>query len=59
MLPKHRTSKSRKNKRRSHHFLTPRGTVLCDHCNQVALPHRVCPNCGWFRGREVVKAKES
>lgn len=59
MLPKHRTSKARKGKRRSHHALTARATVLCGHCNQVALPHRVCPNCGWYRDRQVVKTKES
>lgn len=59
MVPKRKTSKARKRKRRSHHALTPRGTVICSHCNQVALPHRVCANCGWYQGRQVVETEES
>jgi large subunit ribosomal protein L32 len=59
MVPKRKTSKARKRKRRSHHALTPRGTVICSHCNQVTLPHRVCPNCGWYQNRQVVEVEES
>ena len=59
MVPKRKQSKSRKRKRRSHHALTPRSTVLCGHCNQVALPHRVCPNCGFYKGRKVVEPAEA
>ena len=29
----------------------------CPHCNQSKLAHRVCPNCGYYAGREVVKPK--
>jgi len=58
MLPKRRTSKARKGKRRSHHALTPIATVTCGHCNQIALPHRVCPNCGWYQNRQVVETEE-
>ena len=58
MVPKRKTSKARKRKRRSHLALTPQATVLCGHCNQVALPHRVCPNCGWYRDRQVVSVEE-
>jgi large subunit ribosomal protein L32 len=58
MLPKRRTSKARKNKRRSHHALTRPGLILCNHCNQAALPHRICGNCGWYAGRRVVVTEE-
>jgi large subunit ribosomal protein L32 len=30
----------------------------CAHCNEPVLPHRVCPNCGFYQGREVVPPKE-
>jgi len=59
MQPKRKLSKARKRKRRSHHALTPQATVICGHCNHVTLPHRVCPNCGWYQGRQVVETEES
>lgn len=59
MQPKRKTSKARKRKRRSHHALSPTVTVLCTHCHQVTLPHRVCGNCGWYQGRQVVQTEES
>ncbi|MFH0910298.1 MAG: 50S ribosomal protein L32 [Planctomycetota bacterium] len=47
-VPKHRTSKSRKNMRRSHHALRPVGLSKCSRCNHPKLPHRVCGNCGYY-----------
>ncbi|MFQ5778429.1 MAG: 50S ribosomal protein L32 [Terriglobia bacterium] len=52
--PKRRHSKSRKNKRRTHDALTARQLGECPHCHEPKLPHRVCPHCGYYRGRAVV-----
>jgi large subunit ribosomal protein L32 len=30
----------------------------CKQCNEPVLPHRVCPNCGFFQGRVVVLPEE-
>jgi large subunit ribosomal protein L32 len=30
----------------------------CSHCNEPVLPHRVCPNCGFYQNREVVEPKK-
>jgi large subunit ribosomal protein L32 len=57
-VPKRRTSKSRKNKRRSHWKLNPPGLTRCSHCHQLKLPHSVCSNCGYYGGREVIKTEE-
>ena len=57
-VPKRRTSKARKRKRRSHHALVPVATVVCKHCGHATLPHAVCGNCGWYRGRQVVAIEE-
>jgi large subunit ribosomal protein L32 len=27
----------------------------CPHCRQPKLPHRICPNCGYYAGRQVVE----
>ena len=56
--PKRRHSKSRRNKRRSHDFLTVRSTSDCPNCHENKLPHRVCPHCGYYRGREVIEVGE-
>ncbi|HUU92958.1 MAG TPA: 50S ribosomal protein L32 [Phycisphaerae bacterium] len=58
VVPKRRTSKTRKRKRRSHHALTPTQTVVCKRCGRATLPHAACSNCGHYRGRQVVTVEE-
>jgi large subunit ribosomal protein L32 len=53
-VPKQKQSHSRTNKRRSQHKITPPSLYACPHCHQPKLPHRVCSNCGYYAGREVV-----
>jgi large subunit ribosomal protein L32 len=57
-LPKRRLSSTRRDKRRSHLKLTPVKPTLCSHCKQPKIPHRVCPNCGYYAGVEVIEPKE-
>jgi len=55
-VPKRKHSKSRKNKRRSNVWkLAVPGFCKCTQCGELKLPHRVCPNCGYYKGREVIK----
>jgi len=42
--------------RRSHQHVTPIQIQYCTQCGEPVLPHRVCPNCGFYRNREVVAA---
>jgi large subunit ribosomal protein L32 len=56
--PKRRHSKSRRNKRRAHDFLTPRSTSECPNCHEAKMPHRACPHCGYYAGREVMEVRE-
>jgi large subunit ribosomal protein L32 len=28
--------------------------VQCSNCGEMRLPHRVCPKCGHYQGREVL-----
>ncbi|MGD2155936.1 MAG: 50S ribosomal protein L32 [Anaerolineales bacterium] len=53
-LPKKRISRTRRDKRRTHHALKRRNIVQCSNCGEMRLPHRVCPNCGHYKGREVL-----
>jgi large subunit ribosomal protein L32 len=52
-VPKRKTSKSRRDKRRAQHRLSAPRVNLCPNCNQPKRPHEVCPNCRTYRGREV------
>ena len=56
--PKRRHSKARRNRRRSHDALSKPASTTCSSCGEVKLPHRACPHCGSYRGREVVEDKD-
>jgi large subunit ribosomal protein L32 len=57
-VPKRRTSNSKSRSRRAHQHIKPRQVQYCAQCNEPVLPHRVCPNCGYYQGREVVAMEE-
>ena len=53
--PKRRHSAQRRAKRRAHDFLKPAASSECPNCHEPKLPHRICPKCGQYKGREVVE----
>lgn len=58
-VPKRKTSKSRRDKRRTHWKLTTPNLTKCSHCGEMKLPHQLCPNCGYYKGREVISIEET
>ena len=56
-LPKKKLSKARTARRRSHFKAILPNLVKCSNCGELTLPHRVCPACGYFAGRQVLKVK--
>lgn len=58
-VPKQKQSHARTMKRRSSHKLAAPTYNACPQCHSPRRPHRVCPTCGFYRGREVVAAGES
>ena len=57
--PKRRHSKARRDKRRANDHLKAPGLSTCPECKEPRLPHRVCPHCGYYRGRQVVEVSGS
>lgn len=54
-VPKKKTSKAKSRSRRASNWtleLPARST--CPQCRQTKTPHVVCPNCGWYGGRQAV-----
>lgn len=56
--PKRKTSKRRRDQRRSHHALTAQAANECGNCGELKRPHRVCEACGWYDGKQAVPAGE-
>ena len=52
--PKHRTSKQRRDKRRTHYKAETPTLANCSNCRATVIYHRVCPECGYYRGRLVI-----
>jgi large subunit ribosomal protein L32 len=52
-VPKKKTSKSRRDKRRAQHRISAPRVNECPNCHQPKLPHRLCPTCKTYNGREV------
>ena len=57
-VPKRKTSKSRRDMRRTHKKLHPIQLAECSQCGEKRLPHHACPSCGTYKGREVIEGKE-
>jgi large subunit ribosomal protein L32 len=56
--PKRKHSKGRRDRRRAQDAMTPVALVACSNCGEMTRPHTVCPNCGHYKGREVVAVKK-
>ena len=50
-VPKRKTSKARKRKRRTHWKISAPNLIECPQCHELRLSHRVCPSCGYYKGR--------
>lgn len=55
--PKRQHSKQRSRKRRTHYKTTAPSTVVCPQCKKPIISHRVCPFCGYYKGKPVVAIK--
>lgn len=57
-LPKRKVSRARRDKRRTHDALEAPATSECPQCHRPKQPHRVCPHCGMYKGRQVIEVRE-
>lgn len=53
-VPKRRMSKMRLRTRKASHRPKAPGLSVCAQCGARVTPHRVCPACGYYRGRQVI-----
>jgi large subunit ribosomal protein L32 len=58
-LPKRRQSRARGRQRRAVNMRLAVPTLVeCSNCGARVMPHRVCPKCGFYRGKQVLKPEE-
>lgn len=55
--PKRRHSNTRTRTRRAHDALSLNSLSSCKECGAPVIPHRICPACGYYRGKQVVTIK--
>ncbi|NLM06383.1 MAG: 50S ribosomal protein L32 [Tissierellia bacterium] len=55
-VPKRKTSKQRRNKRRASSYTLRKATISeCPKCHEPKRPHRVCKSCGYYKDMEVIE----
>lgn len=57
-VPARRTSKTKKRMRRTHLKMDAPTVVKCPKCNAPIKPHRVCGECGYYKGKDVLNTTE-
>jgi len=56
--PKNKISKTRRDKRRASVWkLDPPAFSTCTQCGELKSPHKVCGNCGFYNGKQIIKVE--
>jgi large subunit ribosomal protein L32 len=54
-VPKRKTSKQRKHKRRTHIKANVPTIMSCSNCGSPVEYHRVCSECGYYKGKQAIE----
>ena len=57
-VPKRKTSKSRRNKRRSHHKIVGANVIEDKKTGEYRLPHHVDLKTGMYNGKQILEPKK-
>ena len=57
--PKRKISKTRRDKRRTHYKASETMMYACPNCANSVQYHRVCEECGSYRGKQAVEKPAS
>ena len=57
--PKRKISKQRRDKRRTHYKAVAPTVAVCSNCGSPVLYHRVCSECGFYKGKLAIETAEA
>jgi large subunit ribosomal protein L32 len=57
-VPKRKTSKSRRDMRRTHKKTAALSITTCAQCGEPKRPHHLCMSCGTYKGRTLMDTDE-
>ena len=57
-VPARHVSKTSQRTRRAHMALTAKQTTKCPNCGAIVKSHRVCKECGYYKGKEAIKVQK-
>ena len=57
-VQQNKKSRSRKGMRRSHDLVSLHSFIYCSF-GEPTVPHSICPNCGTYKGRQVVAKNDA
>ncbi len=55
--PKKRMTSTRSGNRQSKDALGEKTLINCTNCKSKILPHKVCANCGFYKGKKIIDIK--
>ncbi|MCF7800110.1 50S ribosomal protein L32 [Candidatus Babeliales bacterium] len=56
-VPKRKVSKSRRDIRSANKGVKVKSIAVCQTCQAAVLPHKVCKECGHYKGVKVLRTK--
>ena len=56
-VPKRKTSKARRDKRKANWKLTVPSLATCPKCGEFVMPHRACKSCGTYKSKVVIETE--
>ena len=57
-VPKKRRSKAKKRTKKACWKIDMPCLNTCTNCGRAILPHRACPECGFYKGQQVLQIKD-
>ena len=56
-VPKRKVSRARRDKRSANKGIKPKTLTGCQTCQAPIMPHQACFECGYYKGKKILRTK--